>query len=137
MVFFVFELLVRASPYTPTTDPMAMAFVNPEWKDDQTFVLGADLFWRFRPNTTVSGYAKEHGSYVIPINNLGFRGKRFPDPDAAEAFRVMMLGDSCVFGWYAPDGYALPDRVQALLWERCPDRRFNTFIGAAPGYSSF
>jgi len=131
------EGILYLSPYQPRSSPLLVAFVNPEWKDRRIFTLDPVLFWRFRPNQEVLGNNPTYTTYRIPINNLGFRGDPFPDPKAEDRYRILFLGDSCVFGWDVPVGSAFPDRLLEMLEHRYPNRDFHAFLGAVPGYSSF
>jgi len=135
--FLIFEGVLWLAGYEPQTPLQLMAFINPEWRDKQIFQLDPDLFWRFRPNQRVKGDSKEHGQYSIRINNLGFRGPDFPDPRAEGAVRLMFLGDSCVFGWDAPEGENFPMQLVKYLDEGYPARDFHAFVGGIPGYTSF
>jgi len=135
--FLAIEFIVRLSPYEPKTSPELAAFVNPEWRDDYAFTADPLLFWRFRPNRTLLGAAKNQPEYKIPINNIGFRGKTFPDPSADTSYRIMFVGDSCVFGWDAPVGKNIPERLLQLLGQAYPQQKFHAFQGGVPGYSSY
>ena len=52
-------------------------------------------------------------SGTVTINSQGFRG---PDPDTLPpGRRILVLGDSFVFGWGVDDGETLPARLEAIL----------------------
>jgi len=52
------------------------------------------------------------------INSLGFRGPEFPAPKPAGAFRVVVLGDSVVFGQGVEETETLPAQLQRRLRAR-------------------
>jgi len=131
-----FELGVRAF-YQETNSPLFRQFVNPEWRSSRVCVADKDLFWLFRPDTTINGINQKEGSYRIDINRAGFRGPNWDDPAGQGAVRMMFAGDSCVFGWDAPDGKSYPDRLLHYFSEDHPNKRFHSFRTAVPGFSSY
>ena len=135
--FIVFELFVRILPYNPGSARMVMSFINHEWTDSHTYVTDLDLFWRFRPNQEIECHTKDDEFYKIPINNIGFQGGDFPDSVPDNAFRIMFLGDSCVFGWEVPPEKNIPNQVMNNAKKAYPHQIFHTFNGGTPGYSSY
>lgn len=123
--------------YGHVTSPVFRQFRNPEWNDQRFFVTDPDLFWRFKPGITVDGNNPSSEVYSISINRDGFRGGNWDDPTIMDSIRIMFVGDSCVFGWDAPDGKTFPDRLLEHMSEGYPGKHFHSFSAAVPGYSSY
>ncbi|MCH8918572.1 MAG: SGNH/GDSL hydrolase family protein, partial [Proteobacteria bacterium] len=51
----------------------------------------------------------------VSINQHGFRGPDFKIKKSVEVTRIMVLGDSVVFGWGAPQNAIFPAQLQNLL----------------------
>jgi lysophospholipase L1-like esterase len=49
----------------------------------------------------------------------------------------MVVGDSCVFGWEAPEGENFPERLLQMLEQEYPNRPFHLFQGGVMGYSTY
>lgn len=92
------------------------AFVDPD----------PDRIWKLR-----SG--EKHHRRDIFINSDGFRGDELP-ADSAARDKLVMIGDSCVFGW----GVGHEETIAVLLARRLSENgRSLTVINAGvPGYSS-
>lgn len=69
----------------------------------------------------------------LTVNSLGMRGGEVPPPEAGP--RVLLMGDSCIYGAGMPDSLT-PDRLlQAELQERT-GVSWQACNGGVPGYSS-
>ncbi|HPT06672.1 MAG TPA: hypothetical protein PLO85_00780 [Candidatus Omnitrophota bacterium] len=51
----------------------------------------------------------------VSINSQGFRGPEFDSGNASGKERIIILGDSVVFGWGVPQGVIFPVRIQEIL----------------------
>jgi lysophospholipase L1-like esterase len=61
------------------------------------------------------GYRDKLQDVQVRINSQGFRGPEFPIEKPEGVIRIMILGDSIVFGWGAPEESLFPVRLQKLL----------------------
>ncbi len=58
-------------------------------------------------------------STAVNTNSLGYRGLKEFGPKPAGVFRIIMIGDSGLFGWNAPnDGSTIPARLEHMLNSR-------------------
>jgi lysophospholipase L1-like esterase len=129
IIILLFELSLRLF-YTPKTSPWVRQFVNPEWKEQEYFNDHPRYFWIFKPNEVVAAKGSKDFKKV-KTNNLGFKGEDWKPKDIDKRLRILLLGDSCVFGWSAK-GINIADRLMAHI----PDNPY-IFQGGVPGYSSF
>jgi lysophospholipase L1-like esterase len=114
------ELVVRiASEATepPPDSPLVVQSEDPE------------LIFEYRPSAVVQRHDVEYRT-----NAAGFRDRELA-PKRAETFRILVVGDSVVFGYGEPVLAAFPQQLDALLRERRgpPIEVFN--LGIA-GYNS-
>lgn len=101
ITFVLAEVLLRAF------DPLGMAY----------FSEAARYFRRMRPDDAFAyihraGYQDELQGVDVSINSHGFRGPERPEAKAPGTVRLMILGDSVVFGWGAPQDSIFPMRLQ-------------------------
>jgi len=94
----------------------------------EIFQRDHDLFWRFRPDRTVTSKFFQNKTYRI--NKLGLRGREVAEFKSAG--RIITLGNSCTFGWGVP----LED-IYASRLEKNLNERYEVINGAIPGYTSF
>ncbi len=86
-----------------------------------------NLFWRFRPNRTVSSRFFIGRTYHI--NSLGLSG---PEVSAIKTKpRILALGNSCTFGWGVPFEKGYVQQLGHLL-----GGAYEVINGAVPGYTS-
>jgi lysophospholipase L1-like esterase len=93
----------------------------------EVFDQDADLFWRLRPNQTVTSRFFEGRTYRI--NDDGLRGPAIPAIKSRR--RVLLLGNSCTFGW----GVARDSTFASMLQQRLGDD-YLVINAGIPGYSS-
>jgi len=94
------------------------------------FVEHVRRFWALHPRVQ-TWY---HGKLVF-VNSAGLRGREIPRKDPSE-LRILLLGDSCVFGHGVEQEQTIDRRLEQRLgplWST-PVRVMN---GGIPGYSSF
>ena len=94
----------------------------------------ARLLARFLPTTPAA--LRDHPTWGVAINSLGFRGGEFP-PRRREALRIVCLGDSWTFGANVDQENTYPARLEALLRQRFPDAGVDVMNLGVMGYSSF
>ncbi|MCA9436845.1 MAG: SGNH/GDSL hydrolase family protein [Candidatus Omnitrophica bacterium] len=138
LFFLILEILFRLY-YRPLPPPHLQAFINPEWQEDTVFLTDSILFWRFIPSRTIEGRSRENGRYDIVINKDGYRGREWDEEIIDEqGDRVLVIGDSCVFGWDVPEGKNFPERLMVRLSQspKFQDRPPILFQRGVPGYTS-
>jgi lysophospholipase L1-like esterase len=91
------------------------------------FAKDKDLFWRFRPDQTITSRFFEGRTFTI--NSRGLRGGEIAGIKSAQ--RLITLGNSCTFGWRLPDQLIYPNRLQARLGPE-----YEVVNAGIPGYSS-
>ncbi len=92
------------------------------------FLKDHDLFWRFRPNQTISSQFFQGKTYTI-----NSRGLRCPEvADQKQARRVLLMGNSCMFGWGVAYDASVAGHLQSLLGSD-----YEVINGGIPGYSSW
>ncbi len=98
----------------------------------EVFLRDSHLFWRLRPDQTITSEFFEGKTYRI--NRQGFRGHDFQT--SKSGLRVAILGNSCAFGWgvrYRETfAYLIQEQLQAA--GQAQARVYNFSV---PGYSSF
>jgi lysophospholipase L1-like esterase len=125
LVLLVAEGIVR---WTGAAETCPNRFLNSEtWTCDPIlhFKVKPDL----RPNDE-------------PLNGDGFRSGEFT-PKPAGVYRIIALGDSCTFGYFAREemiGYVMrpyPLELQRLIERRLGEGRVEVLNAAVPGYNSY
>lgn len=94
----------------------------------EIFQRDRDLFWRFRPDRTVTSKFFEGETYRI--NSQGLRGDEVPVEKTSK--RIITLGNSCTFGWGVPLAQTYSEQLEKNL-----QRQHEVINGAVPGYSTF
>jgi lysophospholipase L1-like esterase len=93
----------------------------------EVFEKDKDLFWRLRPDQTVTSRFFEGKTYRI--NSFGLRGDEIK-PKSAK-LRIITLGNSCTFGWGVDYESTYAERLATLLSEG-----YEVINAGVPGYSS-
>lgn len=75
----------------------------------------------FAPNQHVRDVQKPALPFTVTIDSLGFRGAEFVRPKPAQQRRVVMLGDSYVYGDFVDDEHTLPFQLEQRLRAPCGD----------------
>ena len=68
------------------------------------------------------------------INSLGLRGEEI-HPKEQGALRILLLGDSILFGWKLKEEHTLDSVMGAYLETRFPDRRIEVVTAALPSWN--
>lgn len=76
----------------------------------------------------------EYAPHPVLVNADGFRGAPWPAVDAALDARVLILGDSMVFGLGVAEEETVTERLRALTLEKRPDVQVGFFCAAVAGY---
>lgn len=72
----------------------------------------------------------------IKANSLGFRGQEFKKRKPANAFRILVFGDSSSFGWGVENEYVYHSVLKDLLQKKWPEKQVEVYSFAIPGDSS-
>jgi hypothetical protein len=75
----------------------------------------------FAPNQRVRDLQKPALPYVVTIDSLGFRGAEFTRAKPVNQLRVVMLGDSYVYGDFVDDDQTFPVQLEQRLRRACDD----------------
>jgi len=105
--------------------------IEPMGGDRETMIGHPRYLWRLEPGSTA-----EHLGINSPINVVGLRSKHLPDdPRAENELRVLITGDSSIFGLGIPEGRTYDARLEQELEERLgrPTKVINL---GTPGYST-
>jgi len=91
------------------------------------FTRDQRLFWRLRPGQTVTSKFFEGKSYRI--NSMGLRGDEIDRLKTSK--RILVLGNSCTFGWGVSEEQTYAKRLETLL-----QGEYEVINAGVPGYSS-
>jgi hypothetical protein len=73
----------------------------------------------FAPHQHVRDLQKPALPYVVTIDSLGFRGAEFTRAKPANQLRVVMVGDSYVYGDFVDDDQTFPAQLERQLRRAC------------------
>lgn len=74
--------------------------------------------------------------HELSINGLGMRDRERNREKPPGVFRIIGLGDSHAFGWGVAQEETYLSRLEAMLQERNPGRRFEVLNLGVPGYNT-
>ena len=84
----------------------------------------------------IPGLYGEFRGHPLTINSYGFRGPALSLDKPSNAYRIIGLGDSVMFGWGVGDEDFYLYRLGELLQATHPDRRIEWINSAVPGYNT-
>jgi len=99
----------------------------------EVFKKDHDLFWRFRPDQTITSHFFENKTYTI--NSLGLRGKEI-EPKSSRT-RIIALGNSCTFGWGVEYSKIYSQQLERLINSDSALPEVEVINAGIPGYSSY
>ncbi|RME22118.1 MAG: hypothetical protein D6798_16595, partial [Deltaproteobacteria bacterium] len=98
----------------------------------ETMVGDPRYLWKLEPGRTFVSPAG-----TTRINDVGLRTRLLPtDPKGPDEIRVMVTGDSSVFGWGQPDGMTYAEQLEAELQRNFRGHVFHVVNLGVPGYST-
>lgn len=134
-VLVVLEIAARVAG-TPPLPPDPQFVEAREWSYPALIDRDAELFWRYRPNQTITQPFLAPGSYTI--NQHGFHGADFTEEKPPGCTRILCLGGSTTFGWGVRDGVEYPRLLEVKLHALDPERRRWQVINAGvTNYSTY
>lgn len=74
------------------------------------------------------------GKMPVAISDQGLRDRHY-DAKAPDEYRVLMIGDSFLFGWGLPESESLPRRFEAALRAAHPGRNISVINAGVCGYA--
>jgi lysophospholipase L1-like esterase len=99
------------------------------WRPDRKI----GRYTKFRPNQVRFDKDPEtQATFTVTINSRGFRGKEFADDKRPGVVRVITLGESSTFGFYARDEETYPHYLEQLLNAQCVGRTFEVINFGIP-----
>lgn len=106
--------------------------IVPDASGWDTMVGDPELLW-----TLEAGRKLEGPGGITQINAVGLRTALLPDaPRAAGEKRVLVTGDSSVYGWGQPDGHSYAEQLEEVLGLTFPGTPIKVVNLGVPGYSS-
>ena len=96
---------------------------------ESVYAPSESRFWALEP-----GQVEPYGGDVI--NTLGMRGPE-PAPEAAETYRLAVLGDSCTYGVKSGLPHTYGARLEERLRELRPSLEVEVLNGGVPGYTLY
>lgn len=95
-----------------------------------------DGYFKFPPSRTLHQYGMFAQPTPIRINAQGFRGKDFIPEKPPGTYRIIAMGESSTFGFYARDEHTYPATLERLFAERVPGRRVEVINAGIPDANS-
>lgn len=83
----------------------------------------------FRPNCTGSTF-----DTPVRTNSFGLRGPELRDDGST---RILVLGDSCTWGWHVAQGESYPARLQEQLDRQAGPSRYQVLNAGIPGATTY
>ncbi len=115
--------------------PERAFILNPELSYPKYYKKDAELFWRIRPNQTIKGKFFVDGVYKI--NSKGYRDYEFSENKAPDKKRIIIMGNSCTFGWKVDLEDTYSKRLEKLLNQELPEPKFEVINAGMTGYSTY
>jgi lysophospholipase L1-like esterase len=132
--FFVAEVFFRVIDFQRIFPERAF-ILNPELSYPQYYKKDAELFWRIRPSQTIEGKFFVDGIYKI--NSKGYRDYEFSENKDPNKKRIIMMGNSCTFGWKVDLEDTYSKRLEKLLNQDLPEPKFEVINAGMTGYSTY
>jgi lysophospholipase L1-like esterase len=130
------ELFLRVV-YDPLEPHDDLASAPPNWEASAQLYQDDPLTgYRMRPDMQLD-FVRQSDGAAIPVgtNNLGLRDDEDYQPDAGgDTLRILLLGDSLVFGAGVPFEETMGERLEGILAARAPDQTVQVMNWGVPGY---
>jgi lysophospholipase L1-like esterase len=132
--FFIAEVFFRVIDFQKIFPERAF-ILNPELSYPKYYKKDTELFWRIRPNQTIKGEFFVDGVYKI--NSRGYRDYEFSENKDPNKKRIIVMGNSCTFGWMVDLEDTYPKRLEKLLNQYLPEPKFEVINAGMTGYSTY
>jgi len=99
--------------------------------DPALFAPNAATVYGNRP-----GFRGYYAGVLVSINSMGHRGSDFPQPKAANEFRVLLLGDSVTFGQAVEHHHTFSSHLEALLNAKRTKAYYRVINAGVPGFNT-
>ena len=133
VLLFSLALAAWISERSRPIDPYAMVPEDPKAK--RRHLIGDPLLgMALRPGYRGRFVHPEYDGELAEINADGFRGSAWPKEADPSACRVLLLGDSSIFGMGSDDAHTIPAHLERLLGELHPRGETRVFNLGVPGY---
>ncbi len=111
-------------------DPLGISYYPDTARYLDTMIKEEPIGYRNRPGLK----GRYHGA-TYTINSIGLRNEEIPAKEPNE-FRILMLGDSVVFGLGVEDSETIPRVVERLANEQAGGRKIRVINMGVPSYNS-
>lgn len=98
----------------------------------ETYLPDQQLIWRLTPNQKT--YTK-FGKKPVYINSVGLRDREFEKTKPTGTFRVLVLGNSCTYGWGVGQEDTYSKILEKQLSNNYPSKKVEVINGGVTGYS--
>ncbi|MDH4222408.1 MAG: SGNH/GDSL hydrolase family protein [candidate division Zixibacteria bacterium] len=115
--------------------PERAFILNPELSYPRYYKKDAELFWRIRPNQSIKGKFFMDGVYHI--NSKGYRDYEFTDNKTKNMTRIIIMGNSCTFGWNVDLEETYAKILEKLLNQNLPETGYEVINAGMTGYSTY
>lgn len=90
------------------------------------------IIYEFRPNIKANFMDVQ-----VETNSRGWRGKLYPDEKDKNTVRIVMIGDSHMFGWGVIEDKRYSNVLENMLNASFPERKWEIINTAVPGYNTY
>jgi hypothetical protein len=112
-------------------DPFGISYYPETARYLDTMIIEDPIGYRNRPGLQGNFWGQE-----VSINSLGLRDREVAHQPADNEFRIMMLGDSVVFGVGSSYPDSIPQQLEQQLNQRFRDRKYRVINMGVPSYNT-
>ncbi|MBX7151364.1 hypothetical protein K1X84_06975 [bacterium] len=98
----------------------------------ETYLPDQNLIWRLKPNQKTF---TKFGNKPVYINSAGLRDREFEKPKPSGTFRILVLGNSCTYGWGVSQEDTYSKVLEKKLTASYPSKKFEVINAGVIGYS--
>lgn len=98
----------------------------------ETYLPDQNLIWRLKPRQET--YTK-YGLKPVSINSAGLRDREYSKEKSSNTYRVLVLGNSCTYGWGVGQEDTYPKVLERKLASVSNQNNFEIINGGVIGYS--
>ncbi len=113
-------------------DPAGISYYPETARLFDAMVIEEPIGYRFPP-----GMSDTYYGVSVQTNSLGMRDREIPPSKAVDEFRILILGDSVVFGYGVEFEDSIPYQLEQILSEGASGRRwYRTLNMGVPSYNT-